>query len=188
MNFKDINFCEDVMYEHGIVRKLLVIYNKCIDIIQSENNPEIYSIVKQTALIIRKFVEEYHEFIEEEYIFPLFKNDFKYDKLIKELIKQHTISREITDKILELSDKKSKEELIKLIKQFNEIYAIHMYTEDLMIIRNVRKHISQEEFIALSKKFDEIEDELLGEHGFETILREVITIEQKLDINIVYRN
>ena len=178
-----IPLTEDLMKEHALVTRILIIYDKCVEILSESPILSTISIVKQTAQIVRNFVENYHEYIEETYIFPLFSNDKKYDILIKELIHQHTISREITSSIItDIENIENIKNVIDNIKKFNKIYVAHINVEDLSLIKNVRSHISEDEFIKLSKKFDEIEDEKLGKHGFKKILKELILIEHKLGI------
>jgi hemerythrin-like domain-containing protein len=88
----DVSAIEDLYQEHGVLNRLLLIYEEFINI--KNINKKLLLV---TALIIKKFVEEYHEISEETYIFPLIKDK----KLVDELIRQHTISRGITSKILE---------------------------------------------------------------------------------------
>src|SRR5437762_420552 len=62
---------EDLMKEHGVLNRCLLIYEEGLRRIESKAsvNPEIFL---HTAQMIQKFVEQYHEKNEENYIFPVF--------------------------------------------------------------------------------------------------------------------
>src|SRR5947208_14127508 len=63
---------EDLMKEHGVLNRCLLIYEEGMRRIQSHQDIEP-AIFEQTADLIRRFVEQYHEKNEETYIFPVFQ-------------------------------------------------------------------------------------------------------------------
>src|SRR5262249_45054789 len=69
---KGVTAPEDLMKEHGVLNRCLLIYEDGIRRIQSklECQPEVFH---ETAQLIRTFVEEYHEKNEETFIFPEFE-------------------------------------------------------------------------------------------------------------------
>src|SRR3982751_1370167 len=81
---KEVSPPEDLMQEHGILNRILLIYDCCkiqlIDkgIIQTQ-------LLLNSANIIRSFVEDYHEKQEEEYLFPRFEKANKLTDLVKVL-------------------------------------------------------------------------------------------------------
>jgi hypothetical protein len=63
---------EDLMQEHGVLNRILLIYDTCR--IRSTNNENFPGeAIANAAGIIRTFVEDYHEKQEENYLFPRFK-------------------------------------------------------------------------------------------------------------------
>jgi hypothetical protein len=62
---------EDLMKEHGVLNRCLLIYEEGMRRIQARQEvaPEVFL---HTAELVRTFVEEYHEKNEEKYIFPEF--------------------------------------------------------------------------------------------------------------------
>ena len=50
-------------------------------------------LLHQSATLVRKFVEEYHEQLEEKHIFPLFAKTDRLVPLVKTLLKQHGAGR-----------------------------------------------------------------------------------------------
>src|SRR5439155_5606615 len=93
---------EDLMKEHGVLNRCLLIYEGAIRRIETkeEIGPEVF---QHTANLVRRFVEEYHEKNEETYIFPVFKKAGKLTDLIDTLLTQHKAGRAVTAQILALS-------------------------------------------------------------------------------------
>ncbi len=97
-----VNPVEDLMREHGVLRRVLLIYEELISrmsrakVLPSE-------VIGDSARIIRRFVEDYHEKLEEDEIFPRLEKAGKLNDLVKVLFVQHQAGRRLTDYILKLS-------------------------------------------------------------------------------------
>jgi hypothetical protein len=63
---------EDLMREHGILKRVLLVYEEAIRRIEAKQElpPEP---VRRAAQIIRAFIEDYHEKLEEDFLFPRFE-------------------------------------------------------------------------------------------------------------------
>ncbi len=94
---------EDLMLEHGVLHRMLLIYEEAISRIgQSEELPS--GVIADSAGIIRRLIEDYHEKFEEEVIFPRLEKARKLNDLVTVLIVQHQRGRHLTDSILKLSE------------------------------------------------------------------------------------
>ena len=73
-----ISLAEDLMREHGVLKRVLLIYREIMNRIDSKRDfpPDV---VISSAKLIRAFVEDYHEKLEEDYLFPRFR---KANKLV----------------------------------------------------------------------------------------------------------
>jgi len=93
---------EDLMKEHGVLNRCLLIYEEGMRRLQKREDisPEVF---QQTAQLIRTFVEGYHEKNEEKYIFPEFERAKKLVDLVETLKTQHQAGRDVTARILALS-------------------------------------------------------------------------------------
>ena len=60
---------EDLMREHGVLKRVLLVYQVVIDRIYSKNDFPPDAVI-DSANIIRSFIEDYHEKLEEDYLFP----------------------------------------------------------------------------------------------------------------------
>lgn len=142
-----------------------------------------------SASIVRKFIEDYHEKIEEEYLFPRFRQAGKMVELVDVLEMQHQRGRSLTGTILGLStqaalkDVEDRQRLKGALQLFARMYEPHEAREDTVLFLALRKIVSRNEYDALGEEFEKKEHELLGEDGFERNVAEVGRIEQHLGIH-----
>lgn len=177
---------EDLAGEHGIVERLLLVYDEMVRRLKTDEAFDAHDLFL-TADMMHRFVEQYHEKVEEDYVFPVFEKAHAADRLTAELRKQHEVGRAITAKVLELArnqvwDKKQKRTLKKLLSQFVTMYRVHISREDTEIFPQFRKMVSKEEYERLSELFDDLEEELFGKHAYKKFLQQIEAIEKRLDI------
>lgn len=183
----EIPLTEDLMREHGILNRILLMYEEIIKRIKNKRDFPPTAIA-EAVHIIKSFIEDYHEKLEEEYLFPLFEKHKKEISLIRTLKNQHIKGRQITtqlQKIIasnEILDQKNKNLIKNLLQKFIRMYRPHEAREDTVLFPQVRSLLSEEEFKRLSKKFEELEHHLFGENGFEKIVQRVKDIERSLGI------
>ena len=182
----EIPFTEDLMREHGILNRVLLIYEEVIKRI--DTHPIFpFKALNDALDIIKSFIEDYHEKFEENYVFPIFKKQKKELHLINTLKKQHDKGRKITNKLQKLLsetslDNKTKKHIKKLLKKFIRMYRPHEAREDTILFPQVRSLISPEEFKKLSEKSEESEENIFGKQGFEKIIKKIELIEKDLGI------
>src|SRR3546814_14388087 len=89
------------MREHGVLNRLLLVYDHFVVMLTLDQsiNPQW---VSDSAGIIRTFIEEYHEKLEEDYLFRRFEKKGKLTDLVKVLRVQHEQGRVVMDNILQL--------------------------------------------------------------------------------------
>lgn len=184
VNKNEISAGEDLMREHGLLNRLLLIYEEIIARLQ--NNIKITpEVIHQTARLIKTFIEEYHEKTEETYVFPLLKQHGIETPLINELITQHKVGRTITDKIIDLTSNneiKDKNELIYNMHEYIKMYRYHASREDTIIFPKFITLMTKEQYVEYGEKFEEDEHKHLGEKGFDGMLNIVVRIETYLGI------
>jgi hemerythrin-like domain-containing protein len=69
MEQEDVSANEDLMREHGILNRLLLIYQEIARRIDNDEAFDVQSLAA-AAQLMRTFIEDYHEKLEEEFIFP----------------------------------------------------------------------------------------------------------------------
>jgi len=125
------------------------------------------------------FIEDYHEKLEETYIFPVYIKQNKHVKLIKELVKQHKLGRNLTNKIMLITNEGK---LKVLMKKFIYMYRAHETREDTVVFSEFRKYITEKEFDEITDRFEETENKQFGKNGFEHILKIVEKMEKEIGI------
>lgn len=177
---------EDLMQEHGLLNRILLIYDTCrAHLLNKENFSK--QVLLNSAQIVRSFVEDYHERQEENYIFPRFQKAHQQMDLVQVLLEQHNAGRRITDQIMQLCKSQTatdaeNQKLIQLLTDFNKMYRPHESREDTVLFPAFRKIVSKHEYDSLGEEFENNEKKLFGEDGFEATINKVAGLEKSLGI------
>jgi hemerythrin-like domain-containing protein len=184
---EEITPAEDLMREHGVLNRIMLVYDTCnIRIRNREAFP--LEALNGAAMLIRTFIEDYHENLEERFVFPLFTNATRKVDLVQLLYIQHHAGRVLTDQILELTRTSSLDydsdgqKIILLLDSFNRMYRAHESREDTVLFPEIRELISNSEYRSMGEDFEKREKELLGADGFESTVEKVAVIEKQLGI------
>jgi len=183
---KEVSPPEDLMQEHGLLNRILLIYDHCkLNLVNKQSFDT--TLLLNTAGVIRAFVEDYHEKQEEDYLFPRFQKANQLTDLVQILKQQHDAGRGITDQLLHLSRTRSlsdadSQELIELLTNFTYMYRPHEAREDTVLFPAFRKLVSQHEYDSLGEEFENNEHTRFGDDGFETMVNKVADIEKQLGI------
>jgi hemerythrin-like domain-containing protein len=174
---------EDLMREHGLLNRVLLIYEEAARRIGDGQDlpPEP---VAAAADVIKTFIEDYHEKLEEDYLFPRFEKAQRLADLTAVLRAQHQAGRRLTAQITQLAKSSTVADplLAMALRQFVRMYRPHEAREDTVLFPVLRRIVSKQEFAALGEDFEKKEHELFGEEGFEHMVDRVATIEKGLGI------
>ena len=129
---------EDLMREHGVLRRILLIYEEGLRRLEAGKDlpPRVLA---DSARIIRRFVEDYHEKLEENELFPRFKKAGKLVDLVQILYDQHQAGRHLTDAVLQsatpagLADAGTRRHLGEALRRFIRMYRPHAAREDTVL-------------------------------------------------------
>ncbi|UGY02681.1 hemerythrin domain-containing protein [Bradyrhizobium quebecense] len=184
---EDVTPPEDLMREHGVLDRVLLLYEAAIRKLSSNEdfNP---ALVTQSAGIIRDFINNYHEKSEEEHVFPRFKKAGKMTELVDTLLRQHAAGRKVTEAILRLapsgrSNADDRRQLIGSMQSFITMYRPHAAREDTDLFPKLKDVVSPHEYDAMGEDFEKKEHELFGEDGFEKMAARVAQLEQQMGIH-----
>jgi hemerythrin-like domain-containing protein len=184
---KEVSPPEDLMQEHGLLNRVLLIYDACRAQLETGTSFPLDAL-SNAAGVIRTFVEDYHEKQEENYLFPRFKRANQLTDLVDVLLVQHQAGRTLTDKIMLLAkvnplSENEKQTLIQSLTSFNTMYRPHETREDTILFPAFRKIVSKHEYDSLGEEFEKNEQKLFGKDGFEAQVDKVANIEKSLGIN-----
>jgi Uncharacterized conserved protein len=185
---EEISPAEDLMREHGLLNRILLIYDFHVHKLAARQTFD-GSVLASAADIVRRFVEEYHEKLEEDYLFPRFRKAGKLVKLVDTLQSQHKAGRDLTAKIRELAGtatlkyvSSDTEKLEDALREFLRMYRPHEAREDTVLFPAFRSIVSRHEYDSLGDDFEKKEDEKFGEEGFFKVVDQVAQLEKRLGI------
>jgi hemerythrin-like domain-containing protein len=178
---------EDLMREHGLLKRVLLIYGEVIRRLDAHEDFSPESLAN-AAGIIRRFIEDYHERLEEDFLFPRFEKSGKHADLTRTLREQHQAGRRLTDITLHLAtaetikNNSERKQLGDSLRQFIRMYEPHEAREDTVLFPALHKIVTPHDFGALGEDFEKKEHQLFGEDGFEKMVDQVASIEKQLAI------
>jgi hemerythrin-like domain-containing protein len=173
---------EDLMREHGVIRRILILYDEAGRRLAGDDAAAL-AVVAGAADVVRRFVEGYHEKLEEEFVLPKLEKAGKLVDLAKTIRVQHKAGRRLTDTILAGAKAKDRRAVIPAMQSFARMYAAHAAWEDTELFPVYRAMFTEAELDKLGEQFEEQEHKLLGRGGFEGSLKEVGDLEKTLGIH-----
>ncbi|HVG92332.1 MAG TPA: hemerythrin domain-containing protein, partial [Alphaproteobacteria bacterium] len=130
---EDVSTNEDLMREHGVLNRVLLIYDEAIRRIQAKEKFDP-AVLTKSAGIIKSFIEDYHEKLEEDHIFPRFEQSgSKLTELTVNLRAQHAVGRKLTEKIAATAKSGDTQALNLALAAFNRMYRPHEAREDTVL-------------------------------------------------------
>ena len=186
---KEVTAIEDLMREHGILRRALFIYSETALRLRSKSSSVPLDPLQKTAKLFRAFGEEYHEKkLEEAYIFPAVqKAGGEAARYPDVLIAQHQRGREITDFIITVTNgaklnANNAKPLALALESLVRMYRPHAAREDTIVFPVWKQILSAKQLDEMNDKFEDIEQEQFGKDGFENAVRQIIDIEVELGL------
>jgi hemerythrin-like domain-containing protein len=178
---------EDLMREHGVLRRLMLIYDDIGGRLRGDKEFPGPVMVAANG-VIRRFIQDYHEKDEEEFLFPRFEKAGKLVDLVRVLREQHQAGRKLMDALnsrLAAGPPQTEADRVVLatyLQAFTRMYRPHAAQEDTVLYPALRAVVSPREFAEMGDKFEDKEQKLFGKGGFEKIVEEVSGLEKTLGI------
>jgi hemerythrin-like domain-containing protein len=182
---EEVGAAEDLMREHGVLNRILLIYEEGLRRLRAKDDvpPDVFH---KPAALVRTFVEDYHERLEENFIFPEFEKQKKLVDLVKVLRDQHQAGRRVTDVVLRNAAGAFKDDarrqVVSACEAFIRMYRPHEAREDTVLFPALHKIVPAKKLQELGERFEKEEDRLFGEEGFEKTVEQVAEIEKQLGI------
>ena len=177
----DVSANEDLMREHGVLNRILLIYDEANRRIAAKEKFDL-EIVGKSAGLITRFIEDYHEKIEEQHIFPRFEQAGKMIELTVNLRAQHAMGRRVTEKIAASVKSKDLPAMSAALAAFVRMYRPHEAREDTVLFPALHKLVSAHEYDAMGEQFEGIERKTFGGDGFDMAVEQVTDLEKQLGI------
>jgi hemerythrin-like domain-containing protein len=176
----EVTPAEDLMREHGVLRRVMYLYDEAAQRFEAQREVPLDALAGG-ATIIRHVIEEYHEKLEEDFIFPRYEKAGVLADLTAVLRTQHVAGRALTAQILALAKAPladaDRATLAKALRSFNHMYQAHAAREDTVLFPALRGLVGKHEYGEMGEKFEAKETEMLGDHGFEHAVAAVAKLE-----------
>jgi hemerythrin-like domain-containing protein len=179
----DVGPAEDLMREHGVLNRILLVYEEAVRRVDARE-PAPAAPLANAARIVQRFVEDYHERLEEEFLFPRFERTGRLVELVAVLRLQHERGRTLTARILdETTGARLRRAVVRPVRLFVRMYRPHEAREDTVLFPAFRRLVPEREYDALGERFEDEEHRRFGPRGFEAVVDEVAAIERELGID-----
>lgn len=185
-----VSAVEDLMREHGVLRRILVVYRELAPVLRSAPGSLDAGALGAAADLFRNFGEAYHEgMLEERHIFPAVrKAGGEAGALVATLLAQHQRGREITAFIRAKAvggkvAAGDAEPLAQALDGFVRMYAAHTAYEDTIVFQAWRKSMSPKQLAEAGEQFEQIERQQFKGDGFDMAVEEITGIEQRLGLH-----
>lgn len=180
---------EDLMREHGILRRALLVYGEAASRLARGSGQVPPDALARTAALFRSFGEDYHErSLEEKHVFvPLARAGGRHASLVQTLTAQHARGRQITDYVMTVANKgrlaANATALSGVLTGFVRMYEHHAAIEDTLVFPAWKRAITPERYGELSEEFEELEHKMFGKDGFEDALERIADIERAFGLS-----
>lgn len=188
---KEVEAAEDLMREHGVLRRILLAYSAAAGRLRAAPADGVPpKALADAAALFRAFGEQYHErALEEKHVFPVvqrLKGEVaRYPAILKT---QHDRGRAITDYITSVTKgpriaAADQDPLAKALNALVLMYEHHAAIEDTVVFPAWKEALPEGKYKELSDQFEALEQKMFGRDGFEDAVKRVAAIESSLGLS-----
>jgi len=178
---------DDLMREHGVLKRVLLCYREMTSRIQAGHQVAAADL-HDAALIIHDYIEGFHEGLEEGFVFPRLRKLPAVAPTVTTLLVQHARGRVLTQFLLAqaatvgLTDDGTRTRVAAAMAAFVRMYEPHEAREDTVVFPAFRQVVPAAEFADLGQHFADLERQQFGHDEFGPMVAQVAGIEQNLGI------
>lgn len=173
---------ESLMTEHGVLKRVLLAYSAAAT---QPASPGLWAAVRTCALIVRDYVEGFHEGLEEAYVFPDLMRAGRHTAVLQTLLTQHGSGRRITTSLLQVTDPagpgpREVASVRAALVAFVRMYERHEAWEDTVVYPAHRELLGDRRLASLGERIDELERRQLGPRSLTEVLDRLAPAEAHL--------
>ncbi|MGC8493210.1 MAG: hemerythrin domain-containing protein [Syntrophobacteraceae bacterium] len=173
--------------QHGLNRRALAILHKIKNGINAQMaiSPEVAGGAVE---IIRAFMIDCHQAMEEKYVFPVFGASQQTAELIAVLRKQHAAASQLTGILKPLcadfsqNDQANRRKAVTMIHLLTYMSDAHESWEDTVLFPRLRADISKTSYDGLTAQLEAAETQFFGPRGYQETIQKIAALEQSLGI------
>jgi hemerythrin-like domain-containing protein len=179
----DVELPEELMREHGLLARVLLVYDEAVRRIDARE-PIPLSALRDAASFVKSYIEEYHERVEEDFIYPRFERSGGFVTLVETLRAQHEAGRAITARIIGAVDEKSvRTDLVG----YTTMMRAHSAREDTVLFPALHRTLSARDLRKLARVLLDRQRALFGDDGGALANARVSNIEERFNLNDLAR-
>lgn len=178
---------ENLMREHGVLASILLIYEAGLRKFDAGEDFDP-SPIANAGRIVREYIEDYHERIEEEVVFPRFKRAGRLLALVDVLSDQHRAGRRLTDIVLQTAltgrkDTEDRRRLMYAMQSFIAMYRPHTAREDTVLLPMLKDLFTPGEYEDLAAKLERSGRRYFVGSRFDGVVQQVASFEIAMGVN-----
>jgi len=184
----EVTATEDLMREHGVIRRCLLLYAAAAPRLRSKPESIDVAALRHTGELFRTFGEDYHEKqLEEAHIFPVIRKMKSVARYADVLTTQHQRGREITSYLLAVTNgprisAAHAAPLANALEGLVRMYEHHAAREDTIVFPAWKSNYTNKQLDALADEFEDIEKKTFGKDGFEDAEKKISGFEESFGI------
>jgi len=173
--------------QHGVIYRAVAILEEVRGGMDARMDPPP-EIIGGTVEILRLFVANHHQQMEEKLVYPVFDAAGKMSGLVEVLREQHAAGSRLTYILRDLCGGFSARDLEKrrtmggAIHMFSRMYRAHAEWEDTALFPLLRRTMPPKSYTEMSSALQRAETEFLGQTGFDETIRKLAGYENILGI------
>ncbi len=176
---------DDLMHGQGLIERVLLIYEESARRMAA-GEPVQAEIVRDAAQIVRGYLEDHHQKLEEKHVFPRFERSAakEHVDLVQVLRAQHEAGRRLTDRILQLAETKRDDPVGRMqmhgsLRDAVRMLRPHESREDSVLLPAFRRLVSAAEYRDLGAELRKSE---AGGAGLDMMVEKVGSLERQLGV------
>lgn len=178
---------EDLMREHGVLKRVLLAYRNVIGRIGA-GGPVPTVAVHRGASVVHGYIEGFHEGLEEGYVFPALRQADQLVDTVDTLLVQHARGRRLTMRVLDATSGPSlsataRTQLTVDLTAFVRMYEPHEAREDTVVFPTLRAILPARQLQSLADTFVAEENRQFGPGEFNRMVNTVAGLERTLGIH-----
>lgn len=180
--YQGVGAIETIMRGHGLLLRTIIIYDLIGERLAKGEKADP-SLILKTTEVIHTYLQNFHENMEERYIFKPMEDANSNTASIQELKIQHGTAYELTRRVTDLAKTgKLNSELQGYLVAFGKMYRYHSAWEDTVIFPAFDLLMSRKDLADLGRVLEQEEKKILGTSGFESFVKDIAAVERQLGI------
>jgi hemerythrin-like domain-containing protein len=169
---------ESLSRDHAMRERVLLLYDEAVRRTDANEGVPL-SALHDAAVLMRTYFEQFHEHVEEEFVFPQFEQKGRFVQLVEVLRAQHDAGRRATDAIIGAVDEHAVRDQVFGSAR---MMRAHDAREDTVLFPALHRLLRSSELSRLARVIHQRELAMFGDEGYVRLLASVSDLEQRFGL------